>query len=104
MYKFIDFFFYYFYFSLLLSLLDNFYYYSFLFVFVRVRLLHLLSRAYLRDVVEIAHIFYKIMEKFCKGRVVVQDKRKGRKKGKSKAKKLPKKRTAEEENVSTEHT
>lgn len=32
-------------------------------------------RAYLRDVVETANIFIKMMEKFCKDSVVVQDKR-----------------------------
>lgn len=57
----------------------------------------------MRDVVETAHIFYKIMEKFCSGRVVVQDKRKTRKKDKTarKASKLPSKaKTSDVENVS----
>lgn len=61
-------------------------------------------RAYLRDVVETAHIFYKLMEKFCSGGIVVQDKRKARKKGKgtksTASKKQQKTKTTEEENVS----
>lgn len=36
----------------------------------------------MRDVVETTHIFFKLMEKFCNGSVVVQDKRKARQKGK----------------------
>lgn len=35
---------------------------------------------YMRDVVETAHIFFKLMERFCNGSVVVQDKQKSRKK------------------------
>lgn len=31
-------------------------------------------RAYLRDVIEMVHIFFKLMENFCKGGVVVQKK------------------------------
>lgn len=39
---------------------------------------------YMRDVVEAAHVFFKLMEKFCNGSVVVQDKnKKSRKKSKS---------------------
>lgn len=38
----------------------------------------------MRDVVEAAHVFFKLMEKFCNGSVVVQDKNKNsRKKSKS---------------------
>lgn len=58
------------------------------------------SRSYLRDVVEIAHIFYKIMEKFCNGRVVVQHKRNPRQAGPSKNKRNRKEPLAEEEKVS----
>lgn len=35
---------------------------------------------YMRDVVETAHIFFKLMERFCNGNVVVEDKQKSRKK------------------------
>lgn len=44
-------------------------------------------RVYMRDVVETAHIFFKLMERFCKGSVVVQDKQKSRKKTKRTTKK-----------------
>lgn len=44
----------------------------------------LFNRLYLRDVVETTHIFFKLMEKFCNGSVVVQDK------GRSRAKKAKK--------------
>lgn len=37
---------------------------------------------YMRDVVETTHIFFKLMEKFCNGSMVVQDKKKSRAKGK----------------------
>lgn len=61
----------------------------------------LFCRAYLGDVVEMVHIFFKMMEKFCNGRVVVQDKRRARKKPKGKSKKAPsQKKSAEEEHVS----
>ncbi|KFB46573.1 AGAP010787-PA-like protein [Anopheles sinensis] len=42
------------------------------------------SRAYLRDVVEVAHLFFGMLQKFCKGTVRVQErvKPKGKKKGK----------------------
>lgn len=43
----------------------------------------------MRDVVETAHLFFKLMEKFCNGSVVVQDKRKSRAKG-TKSKKASK--------------
>lgn len=36
----------------------------------------------MRDVVETTHIFFKLMEKFCNGSVVVQDKKKSRAKSK----------------------
>lgn len=63
-------------------------------------MLHFHFRAYLRDVVEMCHIFCKIMENFCKGGVVVQKKNTKRKKGSSKRSKAaaaPK----QKENVST---
>ncbi|XP_031631724.1 protein timeless homolog [Contarinia nasturtii] len=44
------------------------------------------SKTYMRDVVETTHIFFKLMEKFCNGSVVVQDKRKARNKGNKKKK------------------
>ena len=40
------------------------------------------NRTYMRDVVETTHIFFKLMEKFCNGSVVVQDKKKSRAKSK----------------------
>lgn len=39
-------------------------------------------RLYMRDVVETTHIFFKLMEKFCNGSVVVQDKHKRQQKRK----------------------
>lgn len=62
-------------------------------------------RAYLREVVEMTHIFFKIMEKFCSGRIVVQEKRKKRStnkksKGKSTKKPAEKRQTPEENHVS----
>lgn len=36
----------------------------------------------MRDVVETTHIFFKLMEKFCNGSMVVQDKKKSRAKSK----------------------
>lgn len=42
----------------------------------------IINRAYMQDVVETTHIFFKLMEKFCNGNMVVQDKRKSRAKGK----------------------
>lgn len=42
------------------------------------------NRAYLREVVEVCHIFYKIMEHFCKDGVVVQKKQQNRKRGRGK--------------------
>lgn len=44
------------------------------------------DRLYMRDVVETTHIFFKLMEKFCNGSVIVQDKNK-RKHKKTKSKK-----------------
>lgn len=48
---------------------------------VSIRIVHIYSflfsifhRAYLRDVIEMVHIFFKLMENFCKGGVVVQKK------------------------------
>lgn len=58
------------------------------------------ARSYLRDVVEIAHIFYKIMEKFCNGRVLVQKKGHSRRNIKSKKKQHTKEVTPEIEKVS----
>lgn len=66
-------------------------------------LLYTPCRAYLRDVVEMVHIFYKMMEKFCNGRVVVQDKSKPRRKKKQtkgKSKGTKQKKSADEERVS----
>lgn len=63
-------------------------------------------RAYLRDVVETAHIFFKIMERFCHGRVVVQNKGRARKKAKAKpkvSKKSSQTKTSDGENVSCFH-
>lgn len=65
---------------------------------------HFSNRMYMRDVVETTHIFFKLMEKFCNGSVVVQDKRKSHANGK-KAKKLSKpsnnnKKSTEDEMVS----
>lgn len=60
-------------------------------------------RAYLRDVVETAHIFFKIMERFCHGRVVVQNKGRARRKAKPKSKaptKSSQTKTSDGENVS----
>lgn len=58
-------------------------------------------RVYLRDVVEMVHIFFKMMEKFCNGRVVVQNKRRTQKKSKTKkTKQATKIMTDEEKNVS----
>lgn len=58
----------------------------------------------MRDVVETSHIFFKLMEKFCNGSVVVQDKRKSQAK-RNRGKKAPKsttqkENTPEEESVS----
>lgn len=53
---------------------------------------------YMRDVVETAHIFFKLMERFCNGSVVVQDKQKSRKKNKRTTKK-PSKRNAQATDV-----
>lgn len=47
----------------------------------------------MRDVVETTHIFFKLMEKFCNGSVVVQDKRKSR--AKSKKAKKPQKSSSQ---------
>lgn len=55
------------------------------------------NRLYMRDVVETAHIFFKLMERFCNGSVVVQDKQKSRKKNK-RASKKPSKRNAQTSN------
>lgn len=58
----------------------------------------------MRDVVETSHIFFKLMEKFCNGSVVVQDKKKSqakRKRGKKTPKPASEKENSpEEENVS----
>ena len=51
----------------------------------------LFNRAYLRDVVEICHIFCKLMEHFCKGNVVVQKANKARRKTTTKKQKPVKK-------------
>lgn len=53
----------------------------------------LFLRAFLRDVVETANVFIKMMERFCQGEVVVQDKRRagGAGKKKQKAASKPKK-------------
>lgn len=51
-------------------------------------LLHALHfRAFLRDVVETANVFIKMMERFCQGEVVVQDKRRAGGAGKKKKQK-----------------
>ncbi|XP_023158675.1 protein timeless homolog [Ceratitis capitata] len=48
------------------------------------------TKAYLRDVIETANIFIKMMEKFCKDTVLLQDKKRTKKRGqKSKANKKP---------------
>lgn len=47
-------------------------------------------RAFLRDVVETANIFIKMMEKFCKDSVVVQDKKRSKKRSNKKSKKSDK--------------
>ena len=49
----------------------------------------------MRDVVETAHIFFKLMERFCNGSVVVQDKQKMRKKKNRTTKKPTAKRNAQ---------
>lgn len=41
-------------------------------------------RTYMQDVVETAHIFFKLMEKFCDGTVVVQKRKVPRAKNKTK--------------------
>lgn len=55
--------------------------------------LHSLHRAYLRDVIETANIFIKMMEKFCKDTVLLQEKKrtkKGERKPKANKKPEPK--------------
>ncbi|XP_055324474.1 protein timeless homolog [Sitodiplosis mosellana] len=59
------------------------------------------TKTYMRDVVETTHIFFKLMEKFCNGNVVVQDKKKSRAKGK-KAKK-PQKSANQHGNTPNNH-
>lgn len=44
----------------------------------------------MRDVVETTHIFFKLMEKFCNGSVVVQDKHKRQHKKSKSKKQIPK--------------
>ncbi|XP_075147569.1 circadian regulator timeout [Haematobia irritans] len=58
------------------------------------------TKAYLRDVVETANIFIKMMEKFCKDSVVVQDKKRTAKRSNKKSKKTEKPRQETEEELS----
>ena len=58
------------------------------------------TRSYLRDLIELTHIYFKMMEKFCQGTIVVQDKRRGRgktNKNKRKAAKKASKRDKKQE-------
>lgn len=59
-----------------------------------------ICRSYLRDLIETANIFIKLMEKFCKAPVVVQEKRRGRKKGPKKVQQRQPGAATEETNVS----
>ncbi|KNC23795.1 hypothetical protein FF38_01292 [Lucilia cuprina] len=58
------------------------------------------TKAYLRDVVETANIFIKMMEKFCKDSVVVQDKKRTKKRSNKKSKKSEKPVQETEEELS----
>ncbi|XP_065358652.1 protein timeless homolog [Calliphora vicina] len=58
------------------------------------------TKAYLRDVVETANIFIKMMEKFCKDSVVVQDKKRSKKRSNKKTKKSEKPSQETEEELS----
>ncbi|XP_063704948.1 protein timeless homolog [Culicoides brevitarsis] len=60
------------------------------------------TKAYLRDVLETAAFYFKMMEKFCSGRVVVQDRNKKRRKkskGGNKKQQQQQQREAEERNL-----
>ncbi|XP_073816308.1 circadian regulator timeout isoform X1 [Musca autumnalis] len=58
------------------------------------------TKAFLRDVVETANIFIKMMEKFCKDSVVVQDKKRTKKRSNKKSKKSEKPKQETEEELS----
>uniref|UniRef100_A0A1I8N7D7 Timeless C-terminal domain-containing protein n=1 Tax=Musca domestica TaxID=7370 RepID=A0A1I8N7D7_MUSDO len=58
------------------------------------------TKAFLRDVVETANIFIKMMEKFCKDSVVVQDKKRSKKRSNKKSKKSDKPKQETEEELS----
>ncbi|XP_059218459.1 protein timeless homolog [Stomoxys calcitrans] len=58
------------------------------------------TKAYLRDVVETANIYIKMMEKFCKDSVVVQDKKRTVKRSSKKTKKPEKSKQETEEELS----
>lgn len=60
-----------------------------------------MNRFYLQDVVEVAHIFFKLLKSFCNGRVIVQTKelKKRRKKSKTQKKNADKQKTSNNEIV-----
>uniref|UniRef100_A0A182P9V5 Timeless N-terminal domain-containing protein n=1 Tax=Anopheles epiroticus TaxID=199890 RepID=A0A182P9V5_9DIPT len=59
------------------------------------------EEAYLRDVVEVAHLFFSMLQRFCKGTVRVQERVKPKRK--KKAKKQSKKKNKEEEEEDIEN-
>uniref|UniRef100_A0A182TFK2 Timeless N-terminal domain-containing protein n=1 Tax=Anopheles melas TaxID=34690 RepID=A0A182TFK2_9DIPT len=89
----------------LLSVLQNNIFYV---VEYRETTLHLLTsfkealhtKAYLRDVIEVAHLFFSMLQRFCKGTVRVQERVKAKRK---KTKKQPRKKTTEEEEENIEN-